>query len=159
MDLVLVVEGREYRMEVRGRDEVAVEVDGTTFTFQVIRQGDELLLRSGDVTHRARVQGRRLIIDGRPVDFAVRGVGVEAAAAPGGGGRVTPPMPGRVVSVAVRPGDRVRKGTPLLVVESMKMQNEVPAPVAGIVKLVLVAPGQGVGTGETLVIIEPEEAG
>ena len=63
-------------------------------------------------------------------------------------------MPGRVVSVAVAPGDTVEPGQALVVLEAMKMQNEIQADRAGIVKTVHVAPGQAVEGGDPLLELE-----
>lgn len=60
-------------------------------------------------------------------------------------------MPARVVDVRVAPGDRVTKGTPVMVLEAMKMQNEIAAPAAGIVRTVHVAAGQTVEGNQILV--------
>ncbi len=154
MDLVLTYDGREYRVEVRGRQRLEVKLEGRTFTYEVHRQGDEVVLSSEGFTHRARVEGHRLLMDGRPVDVAVKGLGGSSVAVAAGEGAVLPPMPGRVISVLVKPGDRVSRGTPLLVLEAMKMQNEIPAPTDGIVREVRVLPGQGVGAGDVLVVLE-----
>ena len=72
-----------------------------------------------------------------------------AAAAAGGGG-LTAPMPGRVVKVAVAPGDQVSPNQPLVVLEAMKMEHVVEAPHAGLVSQVCVHPGQQVRAGELL---------
>jgi len=63
-------------------------------------------------------------------------------------------MPGKVVRVLVSPGDGVRAGQGLVVVEAMKMENEIGAPRAGRVKGVDVSPGQNVETGARLVVLE-----
>ena len=63
-------------------------------------------------------------------------------------------MPGKVVRVLVSPGDDVRAGQGLVVVEAMKMENEIGAPRAGRVKSVDVNPGQNVETGARLVVLE-----
>lgn len=63
-------------------------------------------------------------------------------------------MPGKVVRVLVSPGDEVRAGQGLVVVEAMKMENELSAPRAGRVKSVDVSPGQNVETGARLVVLE-----
>jgi biotin carboxyl carrier protein len=62
-------------------------------------------------------------------------------------------IPGRVVSVAVAPGDRVEIGDDLLVIEAMKMQNELRAPRAGVVERVAVGEGQTVELGDLLVVV------
>jgi acetyl-CoA/propionyl-CoA carboxylase biotin carboxyl carrier protein len=84
---------------------------------------------------------------------------VAAGAGPGGGGPVRSPMPGTVLSVAVTVGDRVTAGTPLVVVEAMKMEHSVTAPVDGEVTEVLVRPGQSVRLDESLAVVTPAEAG
>jgi len=68
-------------------------------------------------------------------------------------------MPGLVVSVAVRAGDTVAAGQPLLVLEAMKMQNPVRATRAGRVSRVLVAEGALVESGAALVEFDDADAG
>jgi glutaconyl-CoA/methylmalonyl-CoA decarboxylase subunit gamma len=63
------------------------------------------------------------------------------------------PLPGRIVNVAVRPGDKVEKGATLLIIEAMKMENEFKSGAAGTVAEVRVAPGQAVNAGDVLVVI------
>jgi biotin carboxyl carrier protein len=63
------------------------------------------------------------------------------------------PMPGKVVRVLVEVGQEVAKGTPLLVLEAMKMEHEIRAPRDGRVKRIASA-GQMVALGEPLVDIE-----
>ncbi len=66
------------------------------------------------------------------------------------------PMPGLVVKVCVATGARVAPGTPLVVVEAMKMQNELASEVAGIVRAVHVQENQSVDTGADLLVIESD---
>ncbi len=72
----------------------------------------------------------------------------------GNPGDVTSSMPGTIVDVLVKAGDKVKAGDAVLVIEAMKMENEVPAPVAGTVKAVNVAKGDSVNPDEALVEIE-----
>jgi pyruvate carboxylase subunit B len=69
-------------------------------------------------------------------------------------GHVTTAMPGTVVDILVKPGDTLKAGDAVLVIEAMKMENEVPAPIAGKVKAVHVAKGDSVNPDEALVEIE-----
>lgn len=79
-----------------------------------------------------------------------------AAATEMGPGRpVFPPMPGKVLEVRVRNGERVAAGQVLLVVEAMKMRNEVTAPVAGEVAALRVAPGANVAARDLLLRVVP----
>ncbi len=70
---------------------------------------------------------------------------------------VTAPMPGLVLTVEVAVDDRVEEGDGLLVVESMKMENEVRSPSAGIVKAIAVEQGQTVDRGAVMMKIVPAE--
>ena len=65
-------------------------------------------------------------------------------------------MPGRIVRVIVKVGDRVARNAPVAVLEAMKMQNEIPAPAAGVVREVRVTEGQGVLASDVIVVLGPE---
>jgi 3-methylcrotonyl-CoA carboxylase alpha subunit len=66
------------------------------------------------------------------------------------GGRLTAPMPGKVVSFAVQAGDKVSKGQALAVMEAMKMEHTIAAPADGVVAELLYAPGDQVAEGAEL---------
>ena len=66
------------------------------------------------------------------------------------GGRLTAPMPGKVVSFAVKAGDKVSKGQALAVMEAMKMEHTIAAPLDGVVQELLYAPGDQVAEGAEL---------
>lgn len=72
------------------------------------------------------------------------------------GETVAAPMPGLVVALRVKPGDRVEAGQPVVVVEAMKMQNELAARHGGVVSEVLVAERASVAAGQPLVRLRPE---
>ena len=76
-----------------------------------------------------------------------------AAAAAVAGDAVTAPMPGNILKVNVTPGQAVKEGDVLVVLEAMKMENEILAPKACTVKQVLVSKGSTVDTGATLVVL------
>lgn len=71
----------------------------------------------------------------------------------GGGGTVVAPMPGLVVRLEVREGQRVEAGAGLVVVEAMKMENELRAPRGGVVSAVHARVGQAVEKGAALVTL------
>lgn len=66
------------------------------------------------------------------------------------GGRLTAPMPGKVVAVMVEAGQEVKKGTPLVIMEAMKMEHTIAAPGDGLVEEVLYAVGDQVADGAPL---------
>lgn len=63
-------------------------------------------------------------------------------------------MPGKIIKVLVKEGDEVQEGTPLLIMEAMKMENEMKATGDAKVKKILVSPGDNVETGATLIQYE-----
>lgn len=70
-----------------------------------------------------------------------------------GAGVVKSVMPGIVIKLLVKEGERVEAGQALLILEAMKMQNEIAAPAAGKVARIHVAQGQAVSSGEKLVML------
>jgi len=68
--------------------------------------------------------------------------------------QIVAPMPGKVVRLLVKAGDRVEAGQGLFVVEAMKMQNEIRSPKSGTVERVLAKEGQAVNAGEVLAWVE-----
>jgi len=75
----------------------------------------------------------------------------------GGGGRLTAPMPGKVVAVMVEPGERVEKGRPLMILEAMKMEHTISAPREGVVARLNFAVGALVSDGAELLTLAAAE--
>ena len=75
-----------------------------------------------------------------------------------GSGEVHAPMPGLIVEVTVQPDQEVEIGDTLIILESMKMQNELKSPIAGVVRSVQVAAGQAVEKNMLLVEIRAQAA-
>jgi 3-methylcrotonyl-CoA carboxylase alpha subunit len=69
-------------------------------------------------------------------------------------GRLTAPMPGKVIALLAEAGQKVEKGAPLLVLEAMKMEHTIRAPRAGLVKAFRFEPGDQVSEGAELVELE-----
>lgn len=91
--------------------------------------------------------------DADRADLRARATRGRDAAAHDGPTEVRAIIPGRVVSVAVNPGQAVTAGGRLMAVEAMKMENEVRAPRDGIVERIAVGSGDTVELGDLLVVI------
>ena len=76
-----------------------------------------------------------------------------AAAPVAGCGDVPSPLAGKIVSIAIKVGDRVDAGQPLLVLEAMKMNTPVAAPFAGEVATIHALPGESVAEGQPLIAL------
>lgn len=81
---------------------------------------------------------------------------ISARPRPSHEGCVSTAMPGSIVEVKVKAGDKVNAGDPVLVIEAMKMENEIQAPKSGIVIAVHVKKGDSVTPDETLLEIQPD---
>ncbi|MFW5754708.1 MAG: acetyl-CoA carboxylase biotin carboxyl carrier protein subunit, partial [Marinilabiliaceae bacterium] len=69
-------------------------------------------------------------------------------------GLITAPLPGRIVQLHVKPGNRVEKGVPLLTMEAMKMENTLSAPISGVLREFKLTEGEPVKAGQLLARIE-----
>lgn len=69
-------------------------------------------------------------------------------------GLVTAFIPGTVVDILVKEGQQVKKGTELLILDAMKMQNRLKSPVGGLIKKILAKKGDRVSKGVLLIEIE-----
>ena len=77
-----------------------------------------------------------------------------AAAAPAGDGDpIKAPMPGNILDVKVKAGDKVKNGDPIVVLEAMKMENPIPAPRDGTITSIVVSKGSTVEAGQLLATI------
>jgi pyruvate carboxylase subunit B len=153
---------------------VEVEVDGAEVLIGGRRVHAEVLAVPGTPLRHLVVEGAALtlaVIPDGPGRWTLldRGEGVEvevldertrhirslvgAGRAHAGGGAVKAPMPGLVMKVLVTPGTEVTVGTPLVVLEAMKMENELRAVAPGVVEAILVEPGKVVEKGQVLVVL------
>ncbi|MFN4004271.1 MAG: acetyl/propionyl/methylcrotonyl-CoA carboxylase subunit alpha [Hylemonella sp.] len=133
--LRLAVAGQELALRWQPQGEaLALELDGRRHLVHVVRSGEQ--------AHVFASQGATQIT---VVDALAH-----AADHGGEGGRLTAPMPGKVLAFAVQPGERVRKGQVLAVLEAMKMEHTIAAPDDGVVAELLYAPGEQVSEGAEL---------
>lgn len=70
-----------------------------------------------------------------------------------GTGSVTAPIPGLIIDVPVKVGERVEAGDTIVIIEAMKMENNIVSDVAGIVREIKVHKGAHVKTGDLIIII------
>jgi biotin carboxyl carrier protein len=68
--------------------------------------------------------------------------------------RVEFPIAGKVISINVKEGDRIKEGDTICMLESMKMENPIMSPVDGTVKEIKLTPGQVVEPGQLVAVIE-----
>ena len=139
----VAIAGREYTLEGERLADGAllVRLDGHASKVRALREGDDW----------------HLFGDGGYRKFSLRdelhGLDVDA-----GGGSLAAPMPGKIVAVMVKAGQKVEKGAPLVILEAMKMEHTIAAPADGVVKEIHYAPGEQVLEGAELIAFEALES-
>ena len=121
---------------------VRVRMDGLQLQGHVVRQGD--------IFHVFHAGHHWQILWRDPIAHAGEGEADE--------GRLTAPMPGKIIALLVSAGERVSKGTPLLIMEAMKMEHTISAPGDGTVSELLYAVGDQVSEGAQLLSLAIGEA-
>ncbi len=123
---------KNYRVTVNGQSyDVAVEEAGVAATGAVAQP----------------VQAVQPVAAPQPVVQSAAPAGPAVA----GASTVKAPMPGTVLSLKVSPGQSVKRGDVLLILEAMKMENEISAPANGVVAAIRVQAGSTVNTGDPMV--------
>jgi biotin carboxyl carrier protein len=164
MKYATTIGGRTYRVEVV--DDHHIILDGEPYEVDFTAIGNQpvysLLINGRSLeAHAAPLEdGWQILLHGKMFEarvedeqaIRVRGLAHAAADNPGEY-PLRAPMPGLAVGIPVAVGDAVSKGTTLVILESMKMQNELRSPKDGVVQEIRIQPGQTVEQNQVLVII------
>ncbi|MDP1544894.1 MAG: acetyl-CoA carboxylase biotin carboxyl carrier protein subunit [Anaerolineales bacterium] len=165
MKYVTTVNGKEFEIEIVDERHIRIgdrllAVDFETVSgqpvFSLILDGRsyESFVYQGDEDWEVLLRGRQFQVkvqDEREKRLkAAAGGGV----AEGGEFLLKAPMPGLIVATPVEEGQEVRKGQVLLILESMKMQNELKAPRDGVVDRIRVKVGESVEQKQTLLSVQ-----
>jgi len=166
----LIFEGKVFDIELTHGKNIRIKVDEDHYEVEVLESANGPELRLDGKNYRVEFKGSEMFIDGLLEEVKVRNLrraptsgpaedGIEpgrrkpSKKAMGGEGIVHPPMPGRVISIKVKEGDAVKNGSPVLLLEAMKMQNEVVSNRDGIVREIRVSEGDQVETEDVLLVI------
>ena len=164
MKYITTVEDKQYLVEVI--DEKHVSVDGKLYNvdFESVSGQPVFSLIVDGKSHEAYVQegddNWQVLMRGRLYPVKVEDEREKRLRAAGGGGvaetgeyHLKAPMPGLVVAVPVVEGQEVKKGQVLLILESMKMQNELKSPRDGKISRIRVKPGESVEQRQALLSV------
>lgn len=157
---------REVALERRG-ERLHARVDGREYRLSILEPqlGVYSLMPAGEggpsteaVVHEAggvfRVRVRSRFFEASVESPGRGGSGSGYGAGGRSSGLLKALMPGRVVRVLAQPGESVKRGQGILVIEAMKMENEIGSPKEGVVKEVRVSPEDRVEAGAALAVIE-----
>jgi len=121
-----------------GRCRVRIRLAGSDHSGDVLLQGERITVYRNGEAHLLRLHD------------AVAHAQDESSDP---GGSLTAPMPGKIISVAVKAGDAVKSGDVLLVMEAMKMEHTIFAPRDGVVEELYFQPGDQVSDGAQLIAL------
>jgi 3-methylcrotonyl-CoA carboxylase alpha subunit len=146
------------------RDGVFLASDGASSPFAIVEQRDEYFVISAG---RRKIVGRvfmhdytcDVIEDGRHVALHWIDPLAQLSQVDTSEGRLTAPMPGKILAVLVTNGQPVSKGTPLIVLEAMKMEHTIEALADGVIDEVLFQVGDQVAEGTQLLRFSPKKSG
>jgi len=164
VNFIIIVNGRPYQVEIAdlSRSPMSVIVDGETFKVEIT--GGLPRVEREPSPHQRPVEAPPAPPPPRPVERRVEPplppppTAAKAAPPKAPAGAVVAPMPGKILSVKVKAGDRVSHGQELLVFEAMKMEQSLKSPGDSVVKAVKVSEGQVVAYGDVLVEFESGKA-
>lgn len=164
MKYITTVNDRQYTIEIDQDDRIIVDGDSYDVDFQQLSEGGILSLLLNNQSLEAIVEERdgawEVLIRGELYSVQVqderafrlakaRGVVAELT----GDASIKSPMPGLIIAVPVEEGQEVSKGDQIVILESMKMENELRSPRDGVVRRVYVEPGQSVEKNQLLATI------
>lgn len=166
MKYVTIINNREYEVEIEKDGTIRLngeprQVDFSALgpsLYSVITEDishevviDELQNGMYDVLMSGRMYEAK-VLDERMLLMARRQGTLTA-----GTGEINSPMPGLIVAVNVAVGDQVAPGQTVVILESMKMQNELKSPVSGTVVSIQVSVGNTVEKNAALLVVQPDE--
>ena len=165
MKYITTIEGKQFLIEVI--DEKHVSVDGRIYEvdFELVSGQPVYSLIVNGKSHESYVAQSdddwQILLHGRLYPVTVEDEREKRLRRAAGGGvaetgefHLKAPMPGLVVAIPVEEGQEIKKGQVLLILESMKMQNELKSPRDGTVGRVRVKPGEKVEQKQTLLSIQ-----
>ncbi|MGE5467040.1 MAG: acetyl/propionyl/methylcrotonyl-CoA carboxylase subunit alpha [Ignavibacteria bacterium] len=145
--------GADFELEL---DDQATRVSGQMLPGSQLRA--DLGGRRINATVVVAGEKRHVFLHGRGFAFAAVDPLFHAGEGGGAEGGLTAPMPGKVIALIAKAGDKVEKGAPLMILEAMKMEHTITAPSAGVVKAFRFGVGDQVADGAELLEFEAGDA-
>lgn len=168
MKYIATINEKEFEIEIGHDHEIMINGQLYEIDFQLLPDGGVVSLLLNNYSWEAVVEERdeqfEVLLKGEIYTVTVQDERAHRlakargkATAVTGEASITAPMPGLIVAIPVQAGDVVHKGDRVVILESMKMENELRAPRDGVILRVTSAPGASVEKGQVLVVIGDEE--
>jgi biotin carboxyl carrier protein len=133
-----------------------VPIEGENGCYQVT-VGDQVFRLSARLFHHAAFlkEAGEIILQYEGREYHLFDAAQRRRPVPRGAGDLCAPMAGRVIRVCVQPGEQVKAGDTLLILEAMKMEQQIVAPQDGVISRILCREGDQVSAGVELVVLVP----
>jgi len=143
-----IVDGRPLELisgKIEGNRVVSFILDGKYYQIEVVKNGDSYLCWSGSKLFKTSIMDEKSARFSHLVNNQLSSSKSETLQAP---------MPGLIVKVEIEPGQEVKKGQGLIIMEAMKMENELRAIHDCAIRQILIQPGQIVDKAQPLIIFK-----
>ena len=145
------INGHTYNIEIGAENGGTIEVNVNGKVYTVERQ--EISTTADMAPKSIPVQKTAALLKDTARPASTPNVQATAPSAPDANtAAVTAPLPGTIISIKVKPGDKVTANQTVAVLEAMKMENEIVAPVDGVITFVA-SKGASVNTDDLLAVI------
>ncbi len=159
----MTVGDRNYTVEINQDNRICVDdqevdldfrcIDSALYSLLLNNRSYEAFVEDRDGAFQVLLYGRPYTVNVEDEQSLLLKRRSKGFAPPKGEIAINAPMPGLIVSIPVEEGQAVKSGQTVVVLESMKMENELKAPRDGVVNRVRVQPRQGVEKGQVLIVI------
>jgi len=149
----LNISGKDYVVDVQETDfdQFEVQVGGQSYSVSLTEDQSVGGVSAAPVAAPAPAASAPKAAAPAPAAAAPKAAAPKKPAGGGGKGALKAPMPGVILEVNVKAGDKVTRGQQVAVLDAMKMHNVIGAPHDGTIAEVCVAAGQNVGHGDVIV--------
>ncbi len=149
--------GENYCLVEYNGDKYQVSLDrlsGYKFLFRLNESSSEVDITRNNGTMSMFLDGKDMEIRVEPYHLAELRKRAKTAGDGGGDKYIKAPMPGLVLRAEIGPGDTIKKGDSLLIIEAMKMENIIKSSFGGKIKRLFVIAGQAVNKNDKLIEFE-----
>ena len=163
MEFQAEVNDRVFKIE---KDEKGMLINGKQIEFPITKKGNEYYIYREDRIDKVVILDKRpndvlMLVNGKEITVSVKDhmnlmlerLGMNDLTDTGQS-EIEAPMPGVILDVVASPGDNVKEGDPLLILEAMKMENVIKAPADAIVSEIVVEKGESVEKSAVLIRFE-----
>lgn len=151
-EIKLEIQGKEYQVKIEefGAREAKISVNGTSYAVGLKDLGEQIIVEHAAFSVPSAAKTQSAPQTSSPAPAAASSSSGPAS----GSSQVVAPLPGLILNVMVKVGDKVNAGQKIMIMEAMKMENDITAGLSGTVKTLNVKNGDNISEGDILAVIE-----